>query len=122
MIVTFNVNGRLMIISTITILTGIITMVRRQVMTIKAKNSNKNFSAAEDALGDVSKLLSKMATSRKANSKLADILNLTREVARLSRALKSLENGDVKENDGYGDPSHFAKMDFDHKSVRGVIR
>ncbi len=77
---------------------------------------------ASEALSAVSKLLSRLATSRKAQSKLQDIIALTKEVARLGRAV----NGYGSEycdgaDDGYGDPHHFTRISA-MKDATNVIR
>lgn len=68
------------------------------------KKNNEAF----EALSDVSRLLSRLAKSRKAPSQVNDVINLTREVARLSRSLNQHGSGD--DNDGYGDPGHYGKI------------
>jgi hypothetical protein len=81
--------------------------------------AKKNKEASE-ALSDVSRLLSRLAKSRKAPSKLDDIINLTREVARLGRALNGSDYTDGAD-DGYGDKEHYAKISVPSK-VRNVVR
>lgn len=78
-----------------------------QPMTSKASNVNKKFSATEEALEEASKLLTRLCKSRKAGMKLPQIIDLTGKVASLSRSLHLEPDRD---NDGYGDPNHFAKM------------
>jgi hypothetical protein len=81
-------------------------------MTIISRSSKNKFSDAEQALSEVSKLLSRLCKSRKAGMKLPEIIGLTGVVARLTRALQNqgAEHGDGQNNDGYGDPDHFAKI------------
>ena len=71
----------------------------------------KNKEAAE-ALSDVSRLLSRLAKSRKAPSRLGEVISLTREVARLSRSINGYGSGHAEGdgNDGYGDPNYFARI------------
>ncbi|MDD2337484.1 MAG: hypothetical protein PHD01_13005 [Geobacteraceae bacterium] len=80
-------------------------------LTSSSSLKNKTFSATEEALADVSKLLSQLCKSRKAPSRLLEIINLTGAVARLTRSLQGydVESGNGK-GDGYGDPSYVAKM------------
>ena len=81
-------------------------------MTSNSSSSKNKFSDAEQALSEVSKLLSRLCKSRKAGMKLPDIIGLTGVVARLARALQNqgAERGDSQDNDGYGDPDHYAKI------------
>lgn len=77
---------------------------------------------ASKALSDVSRLLSRLATSRKASSRLHDIIDLTREVARLGRAVNGYGSDLVDgSDDGYGDPTHYARISA-MKDVTNVIR
>lgn len=84
-----------------------------------SRNKNKSFSATEQALSDVSHLLSRLCKSRKAAVKLPAIISLTGEVARLTRALQKqgTEHGDGQDNDGYGDPSHYEKISTPSKAT-----
>lgn len=75
-----------------------------------------------EALSDVSRLLSRLARSRKAPSKLNEVINLTREVARLSRSLHQKDSGHGEgQDDGYGDLSHQARISEMGKA-RAVVR
>lgn len=88
-------------------------------MTIRARSSKKNNHEASEALSEVSRLLSRLAKSRKAPSKLQDIIDLTREVARLNRSFNG--HGAEDQDDGYGDPHHQEKISK-QCDLRGVIR
>jgi hypothetical protein len=82
--------------------------------------SKKTFSDTEVALSDVSRLLSRLASSRKAGMRLKEITELTGVVARLSRSLQG-HGSDHSEDDGLGDKNHFAKISEGGK-VRNLIR
>lgn len=89
--------------------------------TSRLQTSKKNKEAME-ALSDVSKLLSRLAKSRKAPSKLNEVINLTREVARLSRSLHQKDSGHGEgQDDGYGDLSHHDRISK-MGAVRTVVR
>lgn len=81
----------------------------------------KNNQEASEALSDVSRLLSRLAKSRKAPSKLQDIIDLTREVARLGRAVNGYGVDGDGSDDGYGDRSHVAKISAMGRA-RNVVR
>jgi hypothetical protein len=78
-------------------------------MTRSASRQVKNISAAEEALTDASRLLSRLCKSRKAGMRLQEIIDLTGKVASLSR---SLHHHDSERNgqDGYGDPNHYDRI------------
>jgi len=91
-------------------------------MTYSSQAGKKN-PEAQEALSDVSRLLSRMARSRKAPSKLQDIIDLTREVARLGRAMHG-NRSDLTDGhgaDGYGDPLHFSR-NSERGKVTNLIR
>jgi len=83
--------------------------------------NNKTFSAPEQALSDVSKLLSRLCNSRKAAMKLSEITSLTGQVARLTRALVLGSEQEDGKDDGYGDKDHFARISVTGNRS-GVIR
>jgi hypothetical protein len=88
-------------------------------LTHSTSSSKKNNHEASEALSDVSRLLSRLAKSRKAPSKLQDIIDLTREVARLGRAVNCKG---TDHDDGYGDPDHFANISKDNGDRKNLIR
>lgn len=90
-------------------------------MTTQAKGNKNYFSDAHEALADVSRLLSRLARSRKAPSRLQDIINLTGAAARLSRSLQGTGAGHGDADDGYGDKEHINRISAMGKA-RGVIR
>lgn len=94
----------------------------KQVITLKA-NTSKTFSESEVALSEVSRLLIRLAKSRKAISKIQEIIDLTGVVARLTSALQKQGNGngEAQESGGFGDPTHFAKISVPSKTS-GLIR
>lgn len=85
-------------------------------------NKNKTFSATEEALTEVSKLLVRLAKSRKAGMRLQEIISLTGVTARLTRSLHGY-GSDHSEgaDDGYGDRNHFARISA-MKDARNVVR
>ena len=89
---------------------------------VAAKNSF-SVTATEEALVEVSKLLSRLARSRKAGMRLKEITELTGVVARLSRSLQlqGTEHGEGHDNDGYGCPDHYSKISQRSK-VSNLIR
>lgn len=90
-------------------------------MTTSSSSKKNNFLAAELALSDVSGLLSRLAKSRKAGMRLEEIIDLTREVARLARALTA--NGSERDdNDGYGNREYAARMSAMDSVKRTGIR
>ena len=91
-------------------------------MFTSSSHTNKKNNEAMEALSDVSRLLSRLARSRKAPSKLNEVINLTREVARLSRSLHQKDSGHGEgQDDGYGDLSHQARISEMGKA-RAVVR
>lgn len=88
-------------------------------MTSSSIVSKKNNQEAQEAFSDVSRLLSRLAKSRKAPSRLQDIIDLTREVARLGRALNCHVTDD--HDDGYGDRGHSDRISKPSK-VTNLIR
>ena len=89
-------------------------------MTISASREVKNISAVEEALTDASRLLSRLCNSRKAATRLQEIIDLTGKVASLSRSLHH-HDLDQKRSDGYGDPTHYAEIS-EVKSRNHLIR
>lgn len=87
-------------------------------MFTSSSHTNKKNNEAMEALSDVSRLLSRLAKSRKAPSKLNEVINLTREVARLSRSLHQKDSG---QGDGYGDPTHHERISK-MGAARAVVR
>lgn len=87
-----------------------------------SNKKNKIFTDTEQALSDVSQLLSRLCKSRKAAVKLPAIISLTGEVARLTRALQKqgTEHGEGQDNDGYGDPSYYEKISIPSKATNLV--
>lgn len=83
-------------------------------ITSGSNSDNKKFGEAEKALSDVSLLLSNLCKSRKAATRLPQIIELTGVVARLTRALKLQPNNDVGTDTarGFGDPDHCRKISF----------
>jgi len=77
-------------------------------MTLSSSNKNKNFSATEDALVEVSNLLTRLCKSRKAPMRLKEITDLTGVVARLTRSLQLKDL--AQEDDGYGDRTYHDKL------------
>lgn len=90
-------------------------------MTSTSSSKKKYFLAAEQALSDVSGLLSRLAKSRKAGMRLEEITDLTREVARLARALTA-HASELEINDGYGDREYYARMSAMDNVKRTGIR
>lgn len=88
-------------------------------MTLRSVVGKKNNQEASEALSDVSKLLSRLVNSRKAPSKLPEIISLTREVARLGRALNGY-GADDRKNDGYGTGVDYGDTSLDQ--FKGVVR
>jgi len=88
-------------------------------MTSRSIVNKKNNHEAQEALSDVSILLSRLAKSRKATSKLQDIIDLTREVARLGRALNCHVTDD--HDDGFGDRGHAERISKPSRNL-DVIR
>jgi hypothetical protein len=91
-------------------------------MTSSSSIKNKTYSATEEALSEVSKLLSRLAKSRKAPSKLQEIISLTGVVARLSRSLQGhgADSGDGQNIDGYGDKNYISKISARNKMTNLV--
>lgn len=86
-------------------------------MTLRAQVGKKNIEASE-ALSVLSLLLIRLAKSRKAPSKLPDIINLTREVARLSRSINGYGGNIEAHDDGYGTGANFGQIDKRSNLVR----
>lgn len=84
-------------------------------------NKNKSFSATEEALTEVSKLLVRLAKSRKAGMRLQEIISLTGVTARLTRSLHGYGEHSEGVDDGYGDRGHFARISA-MKDARNVVR
>lgn len=85
-------------------------------------NKNKSFLATEEALTEVSKLLVRLAKSRKAGMRINEIISLTGVTARLTRSLHGYgDHSERQENDGYGDPNHFERISAMNDN-RNVIR
>lgn len=78
-------------------------------MTIAKHEKIKNLSETEEALSDVSKLLSRLCKSRKAGIKLREIIELTGMVAKLTRSLQNTSSEEEKLS-GYGDPNYFGSI------------
>jgi hypothetical protein len=78
-------------------------------MTHSASRQVKNISAVEEALTDASRLLSRLCKSRKAATRLPEIVELVGKVASLSRSLHH-KDLDQKRSEGYGDPNHYDRI------------
>jgi len=90
------------------------------VLTLKADRKNKDFDTTNQALADASSLLSRLCNSRKASSKLQEIIELTGVVARLKRAVALHDAGHYQSN-LYGDRDHIENISY-KKDMTNLIR
>lgn len=90
-------------------------------MTISSGCKKNKFADAENALSDGSKFYSRLCRSRKAGMRLQEITDFTRELARLTRALKLETDDGENKDDGYGDRGHAERISKPSQNMN-VIR